>query len=193
MISLILASQSTYRLQLLSDAGYDVQAWVSGIVEPDPHLFSDPEAAVSHLAQLKARAVRSQGARGLVLGADTVGLVGGKIFGKPQDCDDARRMLSAISGTTHEVLTGWCLLRTRDELCLSGLERTRIVMRVWTDAELERYLDSREWEGKCGAYGLQLPIDPFVTRIEGSAANVIGVPLERIAEVLAEFPGLSAL
>ena len=100
-------------------------------------------------------------------------------------------MLSAISGTVHEVLTGWCFLRSRDELIIGGVERTRITMRVWTAVELEQYLDEGEWEGKCGAYGLQTENDPFVTRIDGSAANVIGLPLERLAQVLAEFPGLA--
>ena len=64
-------------------------------------------------------------------------------------------------------------------------------MRAWTDAETEAYLDSGEWEGKCGGYGLQLPADPFVTKLEGSASNVIGVPLERLAQVFAEFPSLA--
>src|SRR6185295_5070489 len=96
-------------------------------------------------------------------------------------------MLLAISGTTHEVLTGWCLLRTADRLFLSGVERTTIHMRPWTSAEIESYLDSGQWIGKSGAYGLQLPVDPFVVRIEGSRSSVIGVPLERLRAVIDEF------
>jgi septum formation protein len=193
MISLILASQSPYRQQLLIDAGYSVTAIPSGIPEPDPALFPDPEAALVHLAELKARTVQQRGAQGLILAADTVGLVAGQMFGKPLDREDARRMLLAISGTLHEVLTGWCLLRTRDQLSVSGLERTRITMRPWTKSELDAYLAGGEWEGKCGAYGLLLPNDPFVTHIEGSAANVIGLPLERLREVLNEFPTLAEI
>jgi septum formation protein len=96
-------------------------------------------------------------------------------------------MLQAISGTTHEVLTGWCLLRTRDQLQISSIERTTVTMRAWTADEFAKYLDSGAWIGKCGAYGLELPQDPFVTSVIGSAANVIGVPLERLEQVLAEF------
>jgi len=96
-------------------------------------------------------------------------------------------MLQAISGTRHEVATGWCLLRTRDQLHLSGVERTTITMRAWTPEEFARYLDSGKWIGKSGAYGLDLPHDPFVTEITGSASNVIGVPLQRLGEALAEW------
>jgi len=190
MTSLILASQSPYRRQLLEQAGFEVIAVPAGIAEPDPRSFGPLEQGLQHLALLKAVAVARQGLAGLILAADTVGSVAGEVFGKPADRDDARRMLLAISGTTHSVLTGWCLWRTSDGLSLSGVERTRIVMRHWTSAELEDYLDSGGWEGKCGAYGLRLEGDPFVTQILGSAANVIGLPIERLQEVLAEFPAL---
>jgi len=190
MPRLILASASPYRLELLQNAGFDVTAFPSEIEEPDLTQFADIEAGLVYLAQLKARAVASQ-ARGIIFAADTVGLVEGRPLGKPADREEAKCMLQAISGTAHEVLTGWCLLRTADRLLVSGVERTRIVMRAWTEAELEAYLAGGEWEGKCGGYGLQLDADPFVTRIEGSRSNVIGVPLERLQAVLAEFPALA--
>lgn len=186
MPQLILASQSEYRLQLLRDAGYDVVSRPAQIDEPDPRTLGDLHTGLIHIAHRKARTVAGRGAQGLILAADTVGHVAGEVFGKPADRADARRMLQAISGVAHEVLTGWCLLRTRDNLLVAGCEATQIHMRPWTDAELNAYLDSGEWQGKCGAYGLQLPVDPFVTHLEGSAANVIGVPLERLAEVLRE-------
>lgn len=186
--ALVLASQSPYRLQLLREAGYTVRACAANLDEPDPLTLGDLRSGLIHIAQRKARTVLERGAGGLILAADTVGHAGGEVFGKPADRDEARRMLRAISGVSHEVLTGWCLLRSRDGLLISGCESTQIVMRPWTTAELEGYLDSGEWEGKCGAYGLQWPGDPFVTRLEGSAANVVGVPLERLEQVLAEFP-----
>jgi septum formation protein len=184
MRSLILASQSPDRLQLLRDAGYDVVAIPSNIPEPDPREFTDIDAGLIFIATLKARAVWRRGAKGLILGADTVGVVDGRLFGKPVDRSDARRMLAAISETRHEVCTGWCLLRTYDELYISGCERTTIAMRCWSPDEIDCYLDTGEWIGKSGAYGLQLPHDPFVSEIVGSSSNVIGVPLERLAEVL---------
>lgn len=184
---LILASGSPYRLELLCRAGYDVTAIPAGIDEPPLSQFSDVDTGLQTLAEQKARAVGERGVAGLILAADTVGYVQGEVFGKPHDRDDALRMLRAISGTTHEVRTGWCLLRTSDGVLRTGVERTQITMRGWTAAEFEQYLDSGEWTGKCGAYGLQLPHDPFVTRIAGSTSNVIGVPLERLREVLNTF------
>ena len=187
MQRLFLASQSVYRLELLRNAGYDVEAVSAAVAEPDLADFSDLEAGLVHIAGLKSRAAQRGGARGLILAADTVGFAAGEVFGKPADRKDARRMLQAISGTVHEVLTGWCLFRTRDQLQICGVERTTISMRPWSADELASYLDGGEWIGKCGAYGLQLPRDPFVTRISGSPSNVIGVPLERLAQVIAEF------
>jgi septum formation protein len=203
MSRLILASGSPFRRQLLHDAGFLVEAIPAEIDEPDPAGFADLHAGLMHIAQLKAQAVADRGAEGLIFAADTVGCVAPppqvsspkpqasfRVFGKPADRSDAQRMLEAISGTTHAVLTGWCLLRSSDRLLFSGVEETVIEMRPWSEAELEAYLDSRAWIGKSGAYGLQLPIDPFVTRLEGSAANVVGVPLERLLALFAEFPSL---
>ncbi|MBI3860761.1 MAG: septum formation protein Maf [Planctomycetia bacterium] len=185
MTRLTLASQSPSRLELLRNAGYDVDAVPARIAEPDLEAFTDLESGLIHVATLKARAAAKGGASGLILGCDTVGVSASRVFGKPADRAHARRMLEAISGTVHQVLTGWCLLRTRDELHVCGVESTTITMRAWTSAEFDAYLEGGEWIGKSGAYGLQWPHDPFVTQIEGSASNVIGVPLERLAEVIA--------
>lgn len=187
---LILASGSPYRKQLLEEAGYQVTAVGSGAAEPDLTNFPDLGAGLICLAQMKARAVQARGYEGLILGADTISLVGQDILGKPSDIDDARRMLLQLSGSAHAVLTGWCLLRTTDGLSWCGIEETSVSMREWTASELQTYLQSGEWQGKCGAYGLQLPQDPFVTSLKGSASNVIGVPLERLAAVFDEFPRL---
>src|SRR5258708_36628346 len=106
-------------------------------MEPDLADFPDLDAGLVHVAALKARAVARGGAQGLIFAADTVGFAGGNVFGKPVDRAEARRMLRAISGTTHSVLTGWCLFRTRDQLQLGGVERTTVTMRAWTEKEIE--------------------------------------------------------
>ena len=193
MTTLLLASQSVYRKQLLVDAGFTVFTLATGVPEPEPELFATVELGLIYLAQLKALTAVdrlphevNQPPIGFVLGCDTVGCCAGKVLQKPADRMEAERMLRMISGTDHDVLTGWCLVRVRDRLLISGVERTAVTMRPWTEAERTAYLDSGEWEGKCGAYGLQLPTDPFVTRMTGSAANVIGVPVERVRTVLAE-------
>ena len=188
MPEIILASGSPYRQQLLESAGYSVIAAASGVDEPDLSVFPDLGAGLIYLAILKARAVQRMGHSGIILGADTVSLAAGHILGKPADLAAAEQMLRQLSGTTHDVLTGWCLLRTADGLVVSGIEQTTITMRDWSDGEIHDYLAGGEWQGKCGAYGLQLPVDPFVVAMNGSASNVIGVPLERLAEIWAEFP-----
>ena len=185
MHRLILASQSPHRLELLRNAGYDVEAVPANIDEPDPMASGDLDAGLVHIATLKARTICRRGASGLILAADTVGVVNGAVLGKPADRADALRMLHAISGTVHEVRTGWCLLRSSDQLQVSGVEKTTITMRAWSENEFMAYLDSGQWIGKSGAYGLELPHDRFVTRIDGSASNVVGIPLERLGEVLA--------
>jgi septum formation protein len=186
MPHLILASSSPHRLRLLREAGYEVEPFPAAIDEPDPARFADLDEGLAEIATLKAKEAQRCGAAGLIVAFDTIGCVGGKVFGKPRDRADARRMLQNISGKMHEVRTGWCLLRAGDEMLVSGVERTTITMRAWSERELAEYLDSGQWAGKSGAYGLTWPDDPFVTAISGSPSNVIGVPLERLAEVLAE-------
>jgi septum formation protein len=185
--NLILASGSPYRLQLLEEQGYSVTQIVSGIAEPNLDDAPDLGAGLIYLAHLKARAVALSGCHGLILAADTLSHAGNRLLGKPVNVEDAEGMLRALSGSTHLVLTGWCLLRTKDGLSWSGVEQTEITMRPWSDFEIQAYLESGEWEGKCGAYGLQLPQDPFVTRMNGSASNVIGIPLETLDRVWCEF------
>lgn len=196
MRHLILASGSIYRKQLLESAGYLVHAVPSGVLEPDLSQFGDLESSLIYLATLKARAVLTREYTSIceqtetplwILAADTISLVGGDILGKPHDRQDARQMLEKLSNGTHDVLTGWCLLRRADQLAWTGVERTEITMRQWTTDEIEKYLDSGQWEGKCGAYGLEWPDDPYVMDLQGSASNVIGVPLERLNSLWQEF------
>lgn len=185
--TVILASGSPYRLQLLKEQGYNVTAVISGVPEPPLDSVADLGAGLIYLAHLKARAVARSGHQGLILAADTLSRAGNQLLGKPRDAEEAKKMLWALSGSTHHVLTGWCLLRTADNLSWSGVEQTEITMRAWSEAEVDGYLASGEWEGKCGAYGLQLPHDPFVTRMDGSPSNVIGIPLEQLDRVWREF------
>jgi MAF protein len=190
MPNLILASGSPWRLQLLREAGIQARVCVSQIDEPDLAGFSDLEAGLVYVAHLKAREVARLGETGFILAADTVSRAGGELLGKAGSRAEARHMLESLSGTEHDVLTGWCVLRTSDLRLVAGVGRTILEMRAWTEAEIENYLDSGEWEGKCGAYGLQMPQDPFVTRMLGSASNVIGLPMESVLPALEDLGAL---
>ena len=186
-LPITLASQSRARQWLLESVGFTAAAMPSGVDEPDLATFPDLEAALVYLAELKARAVWRRGANGLIVSGDTVTRVpgpgGAELLGKPADRADAERMLRLLSGSTHEVLTGWRVLRTTDGLTLGGVEVTRLTMRNWSEEEVRAYLESGEWEGRCGAYGILDP-DPFITHIDGSWTNVAGLPMERIGPAI---------
>lgn len=181
---LVLASASPRRRALLSQLCLEFVVAAGDADESLPPGARPAEAAVA-IACRKAHAIASQRADGLpVLAADTlVVAVDGKVLGKPVDADDARRMLRALSGTTQEVVTGVCLL-------LGGVERTaavttRVTMRPLTDAEVDDYIASGEPFGKAGAYAIQETGDRFVTSVDGSWSNVVGLPMERVREMLA--------
>jgi len=152
---------------------------------------------VRRLARLKAEAVSRSGE--IVLGADTVVVVGGRILGKPRNARDAARMLRLLSGRAHEVITGICLLRAGDvrssaaasngraasgRVYICDAERTRVWFRRLSRAEIASYVASGEPMGKAGAYAIQGLASKFVTRIEGCYFNVVGLPVSRVWEIL---------
>ena len=127
---------------------------------------------------------------GCVLAADTIAALGNRVFGKPADRDDARRILQSLSGTTHQVITGVTLLDAASGAWLIRHDSTDVTMRRLAEREVEDYLDGGEWMGKAGAYGIQDKGDAFVERIEGSFTNVVGLPMELLARMLEEFSAL---
>jgi septum formation protein len=181
---LILASGSPARRELLTQAGYTFEVLPASIDEPDGTGCTDIRHFVQQVAWLKAAAVAQRIDSGLVLAADTVGWLDGKVIGKPTDADDAGRILRSLSGREHELWTGVCLWRRPDDLQLAWQEVTRVAFAGLTDAELERYLQTRQWEGCSGAYAIQGTNDPYVRVVEGSTSNVIGLPMETLRKNL---------
>jgi septum formation protein len=203
---LILASNSPRRRELLAEAGYQF-----AVMPPDQDVEcgvcseSGPSGLVAELAFRKAAAVVNQlsqsAARELVLGrwppgslviaADTVAECDGMILGKPRDEAEARAMLKQLSGREHRVLSGVCLwpldlpYPLGAKLPLVRVAVTRLRMDRFSDAQLEDYLGSGQWEGKAGAFGYQDRLG-WVHVIDGSESNVVGLPLETLAEMLAE-------
>jgi septum formation protein len=123
----------------------------------------------------------------IILAADTIAALGNRVFGKPADRADARRILSSITGTAHQVITGVTLMDPAVRRCVTHHDVTAVHMRPLSDDELEAYLDSNAWRGKAGAYGIQDKGDEFVTRIEGSFSNVVGLPMELLSQMLLEW------
>lgn len=180
---LVLASSSPRRKQLLREAGLSFEAADPPVAEP-VHLGMEvsPARRAEALAYFKARAVADRSEDALVLGADTVVSVDGQLLGKPADADDARRMLRMLSNTRQAVITGVALLGA-GRRCIAS-ETTFVTMRQISDSELEDYIASGEWEGKAGAYAIQETADRFVTELEGSFSNVVGLPMELVEQLL---------
>ena len=187
---LILASASPRRRQLLEEAGYSFDVDASGVEEPPPAPGTSPSTYAAHLAWRKAVKVAGRRRGGLILAADTVCCVAGEILNKPEDRADADRMIRLQEGRDTEVISGLCLYRAGREEWVGAVEVSIVRFRPLDDRERESYLDSRRWEGKSGAYGVQ-DRDPFVSVVRGSFSNVVGLPMERLAVLLQLYPSLT--
>jgi septum formation protein len=187
--SLILASASPRRRQLLAEAGYVFEVEPSDVIEPDPLSETCPADYAAHLAWRKASAVARRRRRGLILAADTVCVVAGEILNKPLDRDDAERMIRLQEGRDTEVITGLCLYQAEREEWTGAIEVSVVGFKPLSDSERTAYLDSRRWGGKSGAYGVQ-DQDPFVSVVRGSFSNVVGLPMERLASMMASLSRL---
>jgi septum formation protein len=181
---LILASSSPDRRALLAQAGYTFEVVPSLIDEPTGEGFHEPRHYVHTVAWLKAAAVAPGIAEGLVLAADTVGWLDRQVIGKAKDVDDARRIITALSGREHELWTGIVLWRRPDNMQFVWQECTRLYFRPLGADELDAYLATDQWQGRSGAYAIQEENDPFMTIRSGSLTNVIGLPMESLARVL---------
>ncbi len=182
---LVLASNSPRRRQLLAQAGYLYEATVPRIEEPEP-AGMDAEAYSVYTSWLKARDVACRyEEQAVVLAADTVVAVDGEIVGKPADREDARRILLRLSGRRHQVYTGVCLWLRPEDVWLGAVACSELTMREWKPDALEAYLDSGQWQGKAGAYGIQ-DEDSNVILHSGSFTNVVGLPMELVERLLAQ-------
>lgn len=183
---LVLASGSAGRRELLQKAGYTFDVIPSHIDEPAEAPAGDVRRYVAELAWRKAAAVAPRVESGIVLAADSVGWLNGRVVGKPDDAADAARIICSLGGTEHELWTGVCLWRRPDDVQLCWQEVSRLFMRPMSDAELRDYIDSGVWHGKSGAYAIRED-DPLLTLRAGSFSNVVGLPLETLARVLPGF------
>jgi len=184
---LILASASPRRRELLKNAGVDFEVRPSAVVE-SVGAGESPEDFARRAAREKALDVAAAVPAGaLVLGADTVVVMGNEILGKPTGSEDAARMLQKLSGSTHRVITGVCLVRAPAGIEAEEHETTLVTFRRLEEEEIEHYLATGEPFDKAGAYGIQGFASRFVTRIEGCYFNVVGLPVARVVELLKPF------
>ncbi|HUW63853.1 MAG TPA: Maf family protein [Spirochaetia bacterium] len=186
MTRLILASNSPRRRELLAqlDVAFEV------VVRPvDESCFQDlePGARVEKLAGVKALAVAAELAGGLVLGADTLVAVSGRVMGKPDGAAGARLMLRMLAGRWHRVYTGVALVDASNGRLETAVASTAVFLKAMSEGEIGRYVATGEPLDKAGAYAVQGLGAIFVTAIEGSYSNVVGLPLHLVADMLHRF------
>lgn len=183
---LILASSSPRRRELLERFGYRFR-----VFEPDSHAEcgicsrETPPEVVARLAYQKAANVIDKIDSGLVLACDTVAECVAIILGKPEDREHARQMLTRLRGRSHSVYSGICLWDKTSAHRLVRVDVSHLWMEPISDQQLDAYLDSEQWVGKAGAFGFQ--DGPNWIRLDrGSASNVVGLPMELLAEMLVD-------
>lgn len=199
---IILASASPRRIKMLNEAGYDPVVKPASIIENIPFPMP-PETACMYLAFCKASAVADELADDkhpadvsdtdiTVIAADTVVVYNGEIIGKPQNEDEAFRVLSRLRNNSHHVITGCCVIRipspgcrfpsARSASCF--FEDTTVFFRDYSDDELRRYVKTEEPYDKAGGYAIQGTFGKYVEHIQGDFNNVVGLPLDRLTQFL---------
>jgi len=190
-VRLILASASPRRRELLARLGLPFEVWPSGIEETLAPGIAAPVLALA-LARAKARDVadrlRAAGSEpALILGADTLVVLDGHPLGKPATRDEARAMLRALRGRSHEVVTAVVLLDVPGGRETAETVLSQVLMRPYGDVEIDAYVATGEPDDKAGAYAVQGAGGHLVSRVEGCYTNVVGLPLGTTARLLRSF------
>jgi septum formation protein len=183
---LILASASPRRAEILRDAGLAFTV-LSSAVDETPIPGESAQDLVQRLADAKAELVAARAVGpAIVIAADTAVLIDGEILGKPRTTDDARQMLTRLSGHVHSVVTGVTVIRLPDAERRNFVETTHVQFAPLSPEDLARYLATEEPFDKAGAYAIQGRAGRYITRIEGCYYNVVGLPLARLCHSLSE-------
>lgn len=187
MSEIILASASPRRRELMENMGLKFEVVVSDADESAVDKSVPPEIYVQQLALLKAAATAKSimdNKNAIVVSADTIVVNDNKILGKPKDAEDAFDILKSLSGKTHEVYTGFCVLRLKDAYTVCENVCTEVTFRNLTDEKIQSYINSGEVFDKAGAYGIQGLGAMLVEKINGDYFNVVGLPVSELAKVL---------
>lgn len=184
---IILASASPRRSELLSRLPLTFT-----VIPSDAPEVHDENLTVREICQInayrKARAIAKRHPDQIVLGADTLVAMNGRLYGKPADLAEAQRMLKELAGHTHEVVTGVCLIHLRGHLIKTFSETTWVTFKSLKPADIRRYVTTVKTLDKAGAYAIQENGDQLVEGIKGSFDNVVGLPTESVRRVLANWP-----
>jgi len=180
---LVLASKSPRRAEILRAVGWESES-IAADTDEARYESEDAVSYVKRLARTKAETVAKKTSAGLVLGADTVVVVGEEILGQPRDDEDAQRMLQLLNGQWHEVLTGVALVRAgQASQFLVDHETTRVRFGEMSAGEIDWYVSTGEPRGKAGAYAIQGKGALFIEGIQGDYFNVVGLPVRLVYEL----------
>jgi septum formation protein len=184
---LVLASASPRRQELLRNAGISFTVQVAGIDE-SPVEGESPRRCAERLARDKARVVFRSRPQDFILGADTIVVVDAAMLGKPRDAADAARMLRLLSGRSHQVITGVCVIKPAASASAASedvrSETTLVTMSELSDEEIQAYVATGEPMDKAGAYAIQGIASRWIPRIEGDYSNVMGLPVSLVFRML---------
>lgn len=190
-VSLILASGSPRRRLLLESLGLKFEV-IPPLNEEKMSLWEEPRHLAESLAQQKAREVKARVDTSIILAADTIVVKDAEIMGKPRDREDAIEMLQRLSGGSHQVITGVCLIDMAGNREILDTENTTVIFRQLSELEITRYVDSGEPFDKAGGYGIQGLGALLVSSIEGCFYNVVGLPLAKL-QTMFQCLGISLL
>ena len=182
-IPFILASASVRRHELLAEFLDDFEIAVADVEELSSHPDGST-ALVMENARLKALAIARKRPEAWVLGADTIVALGDEVLGKPCDLEEASAMLRRLSGKTHEVSTGLCLVHLNGAYEETSVDTSRVTFHHLDDAIIDEYFAEVNPLDKAGAYAIQIRGELIVESFEGSRSNVIGLPLELLGQWL---------
>ena len=186
---IILASKSVDRTELLNRIGIPFDVLASDIDEEKfKKRISDPILLVKELAKAKLLNVKDKlserNSQALIIAADTVVELNGVIIGKAKNPEEAYKMIQNLMGKTHNLITGIAITNTADPKIIFDHDITSVEFLTLSDAEIDNYVKTNEWKGRAGAYSINDKASLFISKINGSSSNVIGLPMHKIYEIL---------
>ena len=180
---LILASSSPQRLSLLKTIGIEPDEVVAANIEEIPYKKEKPKDFVIRMSKEKAFDVSKENSNSFILSGDTIVAAGRRIIGKPSDRNEAKEILSLLSGRRHRVLSAFTLIKPDLEE-ITKLVTSKVKFSRLSENDLNEYLDTEEWRGKAGGYAIQSRASSFVPWISGSYTGVMGFPINEVKNVL---------
>jgi septum formation protein len=191
MKTIILASTSPRRKEILSKTGLKFRVDAGEYIEDNGHILPPHKLAI-YLSSEKAKSIARKYKDAIIIAADTFIVFKSRVFGKPGNISDAREMLRLFNGRPHSVITGFTIIDTSDNKRVSKTIETKVYFRKLSDKEIESYLKTKESLDKAGAYGIQGMGALLIRKIEGDYYNVMGLPLSALVESLKKF-GINVL